>query len=229
MDVHGENTFTLPGVFQKQEMKLKEFVKRYGDPYSGMLGIDLRSRKNEQIVKWFLASILYGKPIRESTATMTYRVFESEGVLTPPKILKMGWEGLVSLLDEGGYTRYDFSTAERLLEIFGNLERRYGGDLNRLHASAFDSVDLERRIRELGRGIGDTTLSIFLRDMRETWDKADPRPSKYVKLSMDRLKTNDLKRFSRTKGIDIVRLETALMRLGRDFVRKGKKLELLRE
>lgn len=210
-------------------MKLKEFVKRYGDPYSGMLGIDLRSRKNEEIVKWFLASILYGKPIRESTAATTYRVFESEGVLTPSRILKTGWEGLVSILDEGGYTRYDFSTAGRLLEIFGNLERRYGGDLNRLHASALDSEDLERRIRELGRGIGDTTLSIFLRDMRETWDKAEPRPSKYVKLSMDRLKMNDLKQFSRTKGIDIIRLETALMRLGRDFVRKGKKLELKRE
>jgi hypothetical protein len=61
-------------------MKLKEFVKRYGDPYSEMLGIDLRSHKNGEIVKWFLASILYGKPIRESTATTTYKTFESEGV-----------------------------------------------------------------------------------------------------------------------------------------------------
>ncbi len=99
-------------------------------------------------MKWFLASILYGKPIRESTATTTYRAFESEGVLTASRILKTGWEGLVLILDEGGYTRYDFSTAERLLEIFGNLERRYGGDLNRLCVLAVDSEDLESRIRE---------------------------------------------------------------------------------
>ena len=72
------------------------------------MGIDLRSRRKEEVAKWFLASILYSKPIRESSATNTYEVSAAEGVLSPARIVETGWEGLVSLLDEGGYTRYDF-------------------------------------------------------------------------------------------------------------------------
>jgi len=51
------------------KVSLREFVREYGKPFSEMLGIDLKTRKNEAIEKWFLASILYSKPIRESTAT----------------------------------------------------------------------------------------------------------------------------------------------------------------
>ncbi|HZW58535.1 MAG TPA: hypothetical protein VFF30_19770 [Nitrososphaerales archaeon] len=207
-------------------MKLKEFVEQYGQPFSEMLGIDLETRRNEEIVKWFLASVLYGKPIRESSATSTYRVFEEKGVLSASRILQCGWEGIVSILDEGTYTRYDFSTARRLLEIFGNLEKNYGGDLNRLHASAKDSKDLELRLKALGTGIGDTTVSIFLRDMRGIWDKANPKPSPMVILAMKELGIKDLEKTAKAYRLNVVRLETSLLRLGKDFLKKNKKLEI---
>ena len=108
-------------------MRLRDFVRQYGQPFSEMLGIDLKSGKAGEISRWFLASLLYSKPIRESTATITYQVFEENEVVSPAEILKTGWEGLVSLLDEGGYTRYDFSTASKLLQVFGSLEKDYGG------------------------------------------------------------------------------------------------------
>jgi hypothetical protein len=212
-------------------LKLREFVDQFGKPFSEELGIDLKSRNSEEICKWFLASILYGKPIRESSATNTYRVFENDDILTASKIVGAGWEVLVTDLDEGGYTRYDFSTATKLLEVFGNLCKRYGGDLNRLHALAKDSRDLENRLKELGKGIGDTTVSIFLRDIRVAWPKADPEPSPQVRLAMRELKIKDLKRFAKAKRLDLVKLETALLRLGKDFIRRGKrvKIELDRE
>lgn len=201
-------------------------VRLYGQPFSVMLGIDLESRRAEEITKWFLASILYSKPIRESSATATYRVFESEEVLSPTKIVETGWEGLVSLLDEGGYTRYDFSTASKLLEVFDNVRKRYGGDLNLLHAAARDSNDLEKLLAGLGKGIGPTTVSIFLRDMRYAWHKADPEPSPLVRLAMNELGIKDMKQLARKRRVDIVRLETALLRLGKDFVRKGKAISI---
>jgi hypothetical protein len=207
-------------------MKLGAFVDRYGQPYSEMLGIDLESRKAEEIAKWFLASVLYSKPIRESSATNTYRTFEAEGVLSPSKIVGTGWEGLVSLLDEGGYTRYDFSTATKLLEVFGNVERLYGGDLNRLHAVARDSDDLEKRLMSLGKGIGPTTVAIFLREMRYAWPKADPEPSPIVKLAMNELGIEDMGQLARKNHLDVVRLETALLRLGKDFIRRGKAISV---
>lgn len=210
------------------ELSLREFVAQYGNPFSEMLGIHLKTRNNEEIVKWFLASILYSKPIRESTATLTYKTFEEEGVLSASKILESGWEGLVSLLDEGGYVRYDFSTAEKLLRVFGNLKKDYGGDLNRLHDLASDSDDLEKRITGLGKGIGPTTVSIFLREMRGVWSKADPEPSPLVKLAMHELAIKDIKRLAARQRLDAVRLETALLRLGKDFIRKKRELPAIR-
>ena len=129
---------------------MNEFVEELGQPFSEMLGIKLKSGRNKESLIWFLASCLYSKPIRETTATDTYRMFEAEGVVTPSKIRQAGWDGLVSILDQGGYTRYDFSTADRLLEIFKNLEKEYSGDLNRMHAVATDPNDLEERLKNLG-------------------------------------------------------------------------------
>lgn len=207
-------------------MKLRAFVERYGRPYSEMLGIDVGSRRAEEISKWFLASILYSKPIKESSATNTYRVFEEEGVVSPPKMVETGWDGLVSLLDEGGYTRYDFSTATKLLIVFGNLQKQYGGDLNLLHDAARDNNDLQKRLMGLGKGIGPTTASIFLREMRNVWPKADPEPSPLVQLAMKDLGIKDLKKLARRRHLNVVRLETALLRLGKDFVRRGKRIDV---
>jgi len=209
-----------------EQLGLREFVERYGRPYSEALGIDLASREPGELAKWFLAAILYSKPIRESTATLTYQTFAEEGVLTPKNVVETGWEGLVSLLDEGGYTRYDFSTASKLLQVFGNLEKDYGGDLNRVHEVAEDGEDLERRLRALGKGIGATTVSVFLRELRPFWPKAHPEPTPLVRMAMEDLGISDVQRFASGKGIDVVRLETALLRLGKDFLRRGSRLEV---
>jgi len=207
-------------------MKLKDFVRQYGKPYSEMLGINLKSKKNEEILKWFLASILYSKSIQEKCATKTYKCFEKYDVLNPKEILKAGWNDLVEILDEGSYTRYDFSTADKLLEVFGNLQKFYNGDLNKLHDLSKDSKDLESRIKSLGKGMGDITVSIFLREMRNIWKKADPKPSPLVRLAMNKLKIKDLKEFSENKKYNLINLETALLRLAKDFIRKNKKVKI---
>ena len=80
---------------------------------------------------------MYAKPIREESATKTYRIFEANGEADSAKaIADAGWDRLVELLDKGGYTRYDFSTADRLLEIFGKLQKEYGGSLQRLYEAS---------------------------------------------------------------------------------------------
>lgn len=211
---------------QTPSMSLGSLVESYGQPFSAALGIDLKSGKKAEVAKWFLASILYSKPIRESSATTTYQAFEAEEVLSPSRIVKTGWDGLVWILDEGGYTRYDFSTATKLLEVFGNLLKLYGGDLNRLHDAAKDSKDLEARLTSLGKGIGPTTVSTFLREMRHVWPKADPGPSPLVKLAMNELGIRDLKQLAKEKDLDVVRLETSLLKLGKDFIRKGKQVSV---
>ena len=192
-----------------------------------MLGIDLKPRRNKEVVKWFLAAILSSKPIRESSATRTFRCFDRHRVTAASRVVDTGWDGLVSILDEGGYTRYDFSTADKLLEVFTNLQKQYGGNLNRLYEASRDGEEVEANLKRLGKGIGDITVSIFLRDMRGIWRKVDPRPTPLVTMAMKSLSIKDLKQCAREKRIDLVRLETALLRYSKNFLKKRKTMTIL--
>ena len=213
-------------------------IRELGQRFSKRLGIALETRKSSEIFKWFLASIFFGARITEKVAANTYREFEKENLLTPSRILKKGWDGLVEVLDNGGYVRYDFKTATKLLEVMGTLEKRYGGDLNNLHEAASSPRDLEERLMSLGKGIGPVTVNIFLRELRGIWEKADPMPQGLVieasrslgftklagKDGKERLlvlkQLNDVWRQSRIKGGSFIDFEAALVRLGRDFCRK---------
>jgi len=210
-------------------------VRNFGQKYSEVLGISLGGRDDGEIFKWFLASILFGAPIRESSAIKTYKCFKKYGVLTPQKITQTGWQGLVDILDEGSYTRYDFKTADKLLEVMSNLVTLYGGSLNSLHQLSLDSTDLEKRLKNLGKGIGDVTVSIFLRELKNLWEKANPRPTPLVVLAAKNL--GIIKEEAPEKALEalqeywtknkvakktFVNFETALLRLGKDFCRKKK-------
>jgi endonuclease III len=218
-----------------EKKTLESLVNNYGERCSEILEINLAGKDDEEIFKWFLASVLFGAPITESSVTKTYRCFEKREVLTPNRILETGWDGLVEILDEGGYTRYDFKTADKLLEVMRNFVEKYNGSPNELHERASDSRDLENRLKSLGKGIGDVTVRIFLRELRGIWQKAAPRPTGLVitaarnlGLIRDEAVENVLKQLedfwaeNRVAGKSFVNFETALLRIGKDFCRKRK-------
>lgn len=208
----------------------KEWIVRLrrtlGKRFSTLLGIDLSSGKEEEIFKWFLASILFGARISERIAISTFQEFEKEKILSPEKILRKGWDGLVEILDRGGYVRYDFKTATKLLEIAKNLKERYGGSLKELHQEARSSQDLERKIQELGKGVGEVTTQIFLRELRGIWSKANPLLSPLALLAAKNLglvregKGEEILKKLKTLTGDLVSFETALLRVGKDFCRR---------
>jgi endonuclease III len=134
--------------------------------YSEDLKIDL-SQPSDRF-QWFLASILFGARISEKIASKTYRAFHEAGIDTPEKILLAGWEELVRILDAGGYVRYDYSTATKLINIMMALKERYGS-LEELYQQSSDTKDLENRLKDF-KGIGPVTAKIFLREMRRVWD-----------------------------------------------------------
>jgi hypothetical protein len=216
-------------------------VRNLGQKYSEALDIDLSDGKDEEVFKRFLVSILFGAPITESAVIKTYQCFRKHDVVTPENILATGWDGLVEILDDGSYTRYDFKTADKLLLVMRNLIDEHGGSLNKLHNQAFDARDLERRLKQLGKGIGDVTVSIFLRELRGVWRKADPYPTPLVVEAAKQLgivsKNADiegtkeqLKAFWSKNAVDgesSVNFETALLRLGKDYLKKGKRVPFL--
>ena len=162
---------------------IQALLKILGGKFSTALGINLKNSGSGGIFKWFLASILFGARISEKIAVNTFKEFEKRKVLSPDAILKTGWEGLVELLDAGGYVRYDFKTASKLLEIVKDLKEKYDSSLNKLHQESKDTRDLEEKIQNLGKGIGEITTDIFLRELRDIWKKAEPYPSDLVILA----------------------------------------------
>lgn len=187
-------------------MNIKEFVKKYGKKYSDILGINVR----KEPFKWFLASILFGAPIREENAMKTYKIFDKNDLITPEKIIKAGWDKIVLLLDEGGYTRYDFKTADKLIEVCNAIIEKGGMD------KILKKEDLRTELK-LAKGIGDVTIDIFLRELN--------LPHNISKYAIIAAKNHELlvgDKIKRIKGIDEIELEIALMKLGRDYCRKNK-------
>ena len=175
--------------------------------YSGELGLDLT--KPGDRFRWFLASVLFAKRISAETAKETYLYFEQEELTSSNAILEAGWDRLVEVLDMGGYTRYDFSTATKLLGIAKTLKERYGS-LERLHAESSSPSDLEKRLQEF-KGVGPVGVNIFLRELRGIWEKAKPTPSPMAVLTAQRIGLDPE---------DVERFESQLVRLNLEYCKK---------
>jgi hypothetical protein len=131
------------------------------------LGIQLSSKKEEDLFKWFLLCLLYGKPVQQQVAERAFLTLAAARLLSPDAILRAGWNELVRLLDEAHYVRFDFSTATKLLHVSKELKERYGSLTNLLAESKTPS-ELSKRLQEF-KYIGPTTARIFLREVRPVW------------------------------------------------------------
>jgi len=134
------------------------------------LGIDLSSRKEEEVFKCFLACLLFGKPIQQEIAERAYTRLVSAGLRNPDKVLDAGWDELVRLLDEAHYVRYDFSTATKLLEVCQELKQRYDNMVEMI-GHARNPSGLSIRLQEF-KHIGPVTARIFTREIAPIWYRA---------------------------------------------------------
>src|SRR5215467_85254 len=137
--------------------------------YAQELGIDLSSRRETDLFKWFLACLLFGKPIQQEVAKRAYFELVKEGLASPDAILEAGWDKLVEVLDRGHYVRYDFSTATKLLDVSKALKEKYG-TLGALLQESKTVDELSSRLQEF-KGVGPKTVEIFLRDMEPVLKK----------------------------------------------------------
>jgi hypothetical protein len=211
-------------------------VARLKGRFAGQLGIEVKAGPGAR-QQWFLAAILYGARISGELAARTYLVFASRGIYSPEDILAQGWDNLVVLLDEGGYARYDFKTATKLLKVMETLRERYRGDLEEVHRVAADPQDLENRLMALAPGIGPATVNIFLRELRGVWAKAAPPLGPLAQAAAEHLglippgltPVEALHRLEEewgrqpVAGCDFADLEAALVRRGLELRRQARK------
>ena len=173
----------------------QQLGRTLGGRFSRELGIDT-DRGGREIDRWFLAATLFGTRISADVA-------------------KRSWDELVKLLDEGGYVRYDFSTATRLLKLAEALapHKRRASALLSSDEGKHDPVSALDRLP----GWGPTTIRLFLRELGQG-DQLDPRTEQAAHHL--KLKTSKLADLAHRASLDPRDLEAALVRLSLHHARE---------
>jgi len=128
-------------------------------------GLDVTSG-DDDLFRWFLLSYLFGKPIQSTVAANTWRIFIDRKIDTPWAILNLSHRGLVNILDEGKYTRYDEVMARALRKCMEQLIGGYEGSLVIMFDSSETEDEFSKRLQTL-YGVGPKTAEIFMRETEE--------------------------------------------------------------
>ncbi|WP_055587973.1 hypothetical protein [Peterkaempfera griseoplana] len=148
-------------------------VEAYGRTYAADAGIRLHDTPGPLYQLLVLAELASTR-IRAEVAVAAARALFDAGMRDPRRMLEATWQQRVDALGEGGYRRYDESTATRLGDGAQLLLDRWRGDLRRLHQEAGDSAaDLSAALREFP-GIGPAGADIFLREVQGVWPAVAP-------------------------------------------------------
>jgi hypothetical protein len=187
--------------------------------YSEELAIDLSQGSEAVYFRWFLASLLFGARISETTAKHTYQSFIHHGLNSPRKVVAAGWDFLVNtVMREGRYVRYDGRKSTQILRDCQMLIDDYGGSLRKLHDSAPDPRSLEEKLLAF-YGIGPVTLNIFLRELRPFWPNSNPDPMPDVE-KLARHLSIDLSAYARKSRV-FARVEAGLIRRRHELAAKS--------
>jgi endonuclease III len=84
--------------------------------------------------------------------------------------------------------------------------------LEGLYTQSKDSKDLEKKLLEF-KGVGPTTVNIFLRELRAVWEKARPQPSPLAREVASRLRLGE-------EELELPAVESALVRLNLEFCKR---------
>ena len=121
---------------------------------------------DDDLFRWFLLTYLLGKPIQSTVAVRTWKLFIDRQVDFPWAILEMSDWQLVSLLHEGGYTRYQHVMTNALKTSMQQLTDFYDGSLTLMIEDSSNEEELSKRLQKL-HGVGPKTAQIFMRETEE--------------------------------------------------------------
>lgn len=127
--------------------------------------LDIMSGEDD-LFRWFLLTYLLGKPIQSTVAVKTWRLFIDRKKDLPWAILEMSDRQLVSLLHQGGYTRYQHVMTHALKTCMQQLVNFYEGSLQQMIEESYDEEELSKRLQKL-YGVGPKTAEIFMRETEE--------------------------------------------------------------
>ncbi len=121
---------------------------------------------DDDLFRWFLLTYLLGKPIQSTVAVKTWQLFIDRKLDLPWAILNMSDRQLVSLLHQGGYTRYQHVMTHALKTCMQQLVNFYDGSLTLMIEDSQDEDELSKRLQKF-YGVGPKTAEIFMRETEE--------------------------------------------------------------
>jgi hypothetical protein len=148
-------------------------LDRFGTTYAAEAGFTVRDTP-AALFRLLCLSTLLSARIRADTAVAAARALAEAGWTTVDNLRTSSWEERVKVINRSGYARYDERTARMLGESADLLHNRYRGDLRRLRDEAQRDGGAERRLLREFKGIGDTGVDIFFREVQGEWDELYP-------------------------------------------------------
>ncbi|MEA9984350.1 hypothetical protein [Subtercola sp. RTI3] len=133
---------------------------------AGDLGLKPDSGRAKDLYGWFLASLLFGRPVQQEVSAATWRVLVKHGLTSPGRFAEYDREGLRALLDEGHYARIDYVMTDELHEVMHRVKSEHGS-VSQLVKRAGSRVELKATMLEW-KGMGPKTADIFLREVPDS-------------------------------------------------------------
>ena len=219
MDTQPAGRAAIADRYSADEVSLAcRLVTVLGGRYSAELGIDITAGDAE-IEQWFLAATLFGTRISARVAERTFRELAAAGLARISQVGKVPAAELVRLLDAGGYARYDFRTAARLLKLSEVVCDRFGGNVASISHTAHSYPELHSALDALP-GWGEVTVRLFLRELRGVWRGAEPplderaaAAARHLGLLPSGAVLSGLADLAKSAGLDLRDLESGLVRL----------------
>jgi endonuclease III len=126
------------------------------------LGVDTAT--DQGLFDWFLASLLFGRPVPQKAAASAFRRFREDGWDSPDHFTADDDHPLWHELWEGGYHRMSSVMSEELRDVMQALISDYDGSVAHLVHTAPTRAEISQRLQRF-RGVGPKTAEIFLREV----------------------------------------------------------------
>lgn len=165
-------------------------LKEYGRTFADEIGITVKDMP-ASLFQLLCAALLFSARIRASVAIKAAKALFNQGWTTPQKLAVSTWAERTQTLNRAGYARYDESTSRMLGDTTEMLLDRYKGDLRHLREEAGRDPEQERRLLKEFKGIGDTGVNIFFREVQGIWNELFPFADERTLESAQKLKLSD--------------------------------------
>jgi hypothetical protein len=192
-------------------------LDRHGQTYAREAGFTVKDSPSS-LYRLLCLSTLLSARIGANIAVAAARALADNGWTTPRKMADATWAERTKVLNRSGYARYDERTSRMLGDSAELLIDRWGGDLRKLRDEAGKDPSKERSLLKQFKGMGDTGVDIFFREVQATWSELAPFIDRRALDAADRLGLGkDSKAIGRlVKKDDLPVFVTALLRAGRE-------------